>query len=126
MRREDLERYLERGNSLGFKKETGTDEYLGWILLAKRKPHERLLSLLVPGEEPKFVAKQELIRRQPYQVLIQELKREAHESDRYETDEDLRINECHYFASLDEVEEFVRNYGQTLENIKWRIDLNAP
>jgi hypothetical protein len=117
---------LERGDSLGFKKETGTDEYLGWILLAKRKPHERFLSLLVPGEEPKFVAKQELIRRQPYQVLIQELKREAHESDRYETDEDLRINECHYFATLDEVEEFVRNYGQTLENIKWRIDLNAP
>ena len=28
MELEDLERYLERGDTLGFKKETGADEYL--------------------------------------------------------------------------------------------------
>ena len=42
MRREDLERYLERGNCLGFRKQTGADDALGWILLDKQKPNERL------------------------------------------------------------------------------------
>jgi hypothetical protein len=126
MRREDLERYLEKGDTLGFEKETGTDEYLGWILLTKQKPHDRYLSLLAPGEEPEFVAKQEMIRQKPYQVLIQELKKEVHESDRYETNEDFRINECYYFANVDEVEEFVRGYGHTLQNIKWPVEIDAP
>ena len=83
MRQEDLERYLERGNRLGFRKETGTDEYLGWIMLSKRKPNERLRSLLAPGEEPEFVAKQEVLRRTPYQVLVLELKREVYESEAF-------------------------------------------
>src|ERR1051325_9551112 len=108
MKREDLERYLERGDHLGFKKETGTDEYLGWILLSKQKPDERYLSLVEAGEEPEFVAKQEKIRQKPYQVLVQELKRDVYESDRYETNEDYRMNECHRFPTLNEVEEFVR------------------
>jgi hypothetical protein len=126
MKREDLERYLERGDSLGFKIDTGTVEYLGWILLSKAKPHDRYLSLFSPGEEPEFVSKQESIRRNPYQVLIQELKREVHESDRYETAEDYRLNELHCFTSLDEVEAFVKSYGQTLDNIKWLIEIDAP
>jgi hypothetical protein len=126
MKREDLERYLERGDTLGFRKETGTDEYLGWILLSKQKPDDRYLSLLVPGEESEFVAKQELIREKPYQVLVQELKREVYESDRYETNEDYRINEPRYFTDLDEVEGFVNSYGQTLERIKWPIEIDPP
>ena len=126
MEREDLERYLERGYSLRFKKETSTDEYLGCILLSKQKPHDRYLSLLTPGEEPEFVAKQEMIRQMPYQVLVQELKREAHESDKYETNEDFRANECYRFADLDEVEEFVQSYGHRLENIKWRVEIDGP
>lgn len=32
----------------------------------------------------------------------------------------------YYFANLDEVEEFVQRFGHTLENIKWRIEINAP
>ena len=62
MKREDLERYLERGDLLGFVKQTVSDAYLGWILLNKLKPHDRYLSLLAPSDEPEFVAKQELIR----------------------------------------------------------------
>jgi hypothetical protein len=46
MRREDPERYPERGDRLGFRKETGDDAYIGWIMLSKNKPHERYLSLL--------------------------------------------------------------------------------
>ena len=126
MKREDLERYLERGDTLGFKKDTGTDEYLGWILLGKQKPDDRYLALLAPGEEPEFVSKQGMIRQKPYQVLVQELKREVHESDRYETNEDFRVNDCYYFADLDEVDQFAQNHGHSLENIKWRVEIDAP
>jgi hypothetical protein len=126
MKREDLERYLDRGDTLGFRKQTARDDVLGWIVLNKRKPHDRYLALLEEGEEPEFVAEQELYRRRPYQVLVQELKREAYESERYETSEDYLVNERYHFSNLDEVEEFVRSYGYTLENIQWPIEIGMP
>ncbi len=126
MRREDLERFLENGNHLGFKKQTDSDEYLGWIILRKDKPYDRLLSLLTSGEEPEFVAKQNLIRSKPYRVVVSELRRDVYESGRYETNEDYRMNEQHIFSNLDEVEGFVQRYGHILENIKWRMEIEAP
>ena len=59
----------------------------------------------------------------PYHVLVQELKREAYESERYETDEDYLMNESYFFSNLDEVDEFVRSYGHKLENIEWPIEI---
>jgi hypothetical protein len=126
MNREDLERYLERGDTLGFKKKTANDDVLGWILLSKAKPHDRYLALLEEGEEPEFVAEQERYRRTPYLVLVQELKREAYESERYETNEDYLVNEAYFFSNLDEVEEFLLSYGRKLEDIKWPIEIGMP
>ncbi len=126
MRREDLERFLENGNHLGFRKQTDSDEYLGWIILRKDKPNERLLSLLTSGEEPEFVAEQNLIRSKPYRVVVSELQRDVYESGRYEANEDYRMSEQHIFSYLNEVEEFVQRYGHTLENIKWLIEIEAP
>lgn len=126
MKREDLERYLERGDVLGFRKQTASEDVLGWILLGKAKPNDRYLALLEEGEEPEFIAEQERYQRTPYHVSVLELKREAYESERYETDEDYLMNECYYFSSLDEVEEFVRRYGYTLANIMWRIEIGLP
>jgi hypothetical protein len=126
MNREDLERYLDRGDTLGFRKQTASDEALGWILLGKAKPHDRYLALLEEGEEPEFVVQQERYRRTPYHVSVLELKREAYESERYEANEDYLMNKTFFFSSLDEVEEFVRSYGHTLENIKWPIEIGSP
>jgi len=126
MRRDDLERYLDRGHTLGFVKETESNESLGWILLNKLTPNDRYLRLLEEGEEPEFVAQQERYRRAPYHVSVQELKREAYESERYETCEDYLINETYFFSNLDEVVEFVWSYGHTLENIKWPIEIGMP
>jgi hypothetical protein len=126
MKRDDLERYLDRGDTLGFVKETGSNEFLGWILLNKLKPNNRYLELLEDGEEPEFVAEQERYRCTPYHVSVQELKREAYESERYEAGEDYLINETYFFSNLDEVEEFVRSYGHTLENIKWPVEIGMP
>jgi hypothetical protein len=126
MRLEDLERFLERGYELGFVKQTGSDDYLGWILLSKQKPNERALSILLPGEEPEYVAHQELIRQKPYHVRVVEISRAAHESDGYGSNEDYRQNDNHYFANLEEVERFVQVFGHALSAIQWRIDIDAP
>ena len=126
MKREDLERYLERGDLLGFVKPTDSEEYLGWILLNKLKPHERYLSLLAPGEKPEFVAQQELIRQKPYHLSIVELRRDAHGGEGYESPEDYRLNEHYDFSNLDEVEEFIRGFGYKLEDIRWSREIEAP
>ncbi|HEX8733859.1 MAG TPA: hypothetical protein VF721_00960 [Pyrinomonadaceae bacterium] len=126
MRREDLERYLERGDCFGFVKQTNSNDYSGWILLNKLKPNDRYLSLLSPGEEPEFVIEQEFIRQNPYHISIVELKREIHESERYETNEDFRLREYYDFSNLDEIEIFLKNLGFILEDIKWSSEINAP
>ena len=126
MERAHLEHFLNKGYELGFAKDTGDPHFIGWILLSKREPDDRYLSLLRPGEEPEFVAEQELFRARPYQVIVQELDRAVFDSDRYETEEDFRINEVRYFPSLDEVEEFVQQYGHTLKDIEWRTEIDAP
>jgi hypothetical protein len=56
-------------------------------------------------------------------VELTELLREVYESERYETNEDYRLNEGYRFVSLDEVEEFVGTFGHTLKDIKWGIEL---
>lgn len=125
MRRDDLERYLERGDSLGFQKETGDEGYIGWIMLSKRRPNERLLSLLRPGERPEFVAEQDEIRRRPYQVWVAEFRRDVYESGECENMADYRLNKCFYFHSLDHVEEFVGRFGHALEDIKWAREIDS-
>ena len=126
MKREHLEQFLERGYQLGFEKSTDSPDHLGWILVCKRNPDDRYLSLLKPGEEPEFVANQELYRTRPYQVQVIELPKEVLESDRYESNEDYRVNQVHYFPTLDAVEEFVQKFGHTLTDIRWRSEINAP
>ena len=94
--------------------------------ISKQQPNDRYLSLLASGEEPHFVKEQELIRQKPYQLNVVELAIEAYENDRYEINEDYRVNDLYSFFDLDEVEVFLQRFGCTLTNIKWRADLDAP
>ena len=126
MRLEDLASLSGAGSELGFVKMTGDPEYLGWVLVSKQRPNARALSLMDPEEVGDFLKEQALVEKRPYLVHLIELKRVVHESDRYETNEDYRMNEGHRFATLDEVGAFVRRFGLELEDIKWRADLNAP
>jgi hypothetical protein len=125
MRREDLERYLERGDILGFQTETHDDAYIGWILLSKRHPNDRFLALLKPGERPDFVAEQEYARVCPYQVWVAEFRRDVYESGECESMEDYRLSKNFYFPSLDHVEEYVRALGHTLEEIRWAREIQS-
>ena len=123
MRREDLERYLERGDQLGFQKETGDADYLGWMMLSKRHYDERLLSLF--PERPDFKAEQEYARVCPYQLWVAEFRRDVYEGGECESMDDYRLSKNFYFPTLDHVEEFVRAYGHTLEEIKWASEIDS-
>jgi hypothetical protein len=109
MKREDLERYLERGNTLGFTKHTDSTRFLGWILLSKKVWR-------VEADD----------QRGPFLVRVVELDREVHEGDDYEKNEDYRVNERIWFKDLDAVERFLNPLGLSLEEIKWASDIDAP
>ena len=125
MKREHLEQFLNKGYQLGFSNPVEDPTRLGWILICKREHDQRYLSLLESGEEPEFVASQELIRKCPYQVQVIEIRLEAVESDQTRSD-DYFFNEVLHMATLDAVEEFVEKFGHRLEDIKWRKEINAP
>ena len=127
MKRKDLEFFLDsKGYSLGFREESPDRTFMAWILLSKRKPNERVLSMLGPGEEPEYVTKQELFRERPYQVLRLEYRRDDPTDIDDEIDDDELLREVHYFRTLDEVQEYVGDFGHALEDIKWRHDINPP
>ena len=126
IKRENLERFLERGETLGFIKETNNQAFLGWILLSKQKLPERHLELITANEETQVVKKQDKISVKPYQIRVLELSREAYEKEDYASDEVYHLNENYRFSNLDEVEEFIKIFGYSLEEIKWPIDIGAP
>ena len=123
MRREDLERYLERGERLGFQTGPDDDAYVGWILVSKRQYDERLLSLFPDRHD--FKAEQEYARVCPYQVWVAELRRDVYERGECEGAEVYRLSRSFYFPTLEHVEEFVRAYGHTLEGIKWAREIES-
>ena len=125
---DQLEKYLQRGEEWGFRRETGDPEYLGWILVSKRKP-----PILWPGEEAnnpahytKIREEAERLSRTPYHVKIRELRRDVHESGEYEQPGDYRLVENFYFESLRDVEQFLNGMNLTLEHIQPRILIDAP
>jgi len=123
MRREELERYLERGDRLGFQTRPGDESYVGWMMLSKRQYDERLVSLF--SERPEMVAEEEYKRVCPYQVWVAELRRDVYESGECESMDDYRLNKAFYFPTLEHVEQFVRAFGHTLEEIKWAREIES-
>jgi hypothetical protein len=128
MRQADLEKRLDYGEQWGFIKNTDSPDYLGWVLITKRKP--KPVTPIDPEQDRerylKWVQRTEALRKQPYSVLILELRRDVHESGQYESTEDYRTREYYLFASLEEVVEFLHKLGYSLENIKHRSELDAP
>jgi hypothetical protein len=123
MRREDLERYLERGDLLGFQTGTGDDAYIGWLMLSKRRASERLLELF--GDRPEVVADEQYKRVCPYQVWVAEFRRDVYERGECYSADDYRLNKSFFFPTLEHVEEFVGAYGCTLEDIKWAREIES-
>ena len=127
MKREELEFFLDnKGYSLGFLEQSPDRIFVAWMLLSKRKPNERVLSILTPEEEPEFVKQQELYRERPYQVLRLEYRREEPIDLEDDIDDDALLREVHYFRTLDEVQDYVADFGHALEDIKWLPDIKPP
>jgi len=114
---------LERGERLGFQTVPNDAEYIGWIMLSKSRYDERLLSLF--PDRPDFKAEQEYARICPYQIWVAEFRRDVYERGECEGMEDYRLSKSFYFPALEHVEEFLRAYGVTLEEIKWASEIDS-
>jgi hypothetical protein len=125
---DELERHLELGEQWGYKKETDSSDYLGWVLLSKRQPSPLWERKAYANEEVYLQAKEraDRLKKTPYHLRVIELRRDVHESGEYESTEDYRLNENHYCSSLTEAVRLIKNLGFQLENIKWRGELDAP
>lgn len=127
---DNLEKKLTKGEQWGFRKEIDDPDYLGWILLVKRQlPIIYPRDAYEPEEEERYLSLVELyekLKKTPYQILNLELRREVHESDVYETEEDYRFKQSLYFANLQEVENYLSDLGYDLNQIKHRSEIDAP
>ncbi len=92
LKKEQLEHFLNKGYEMGWGNSVTDPGRLSWTLICKLQPDERYLSLLEPGEEPEFVAMQELLRARPYQVRVVEMDKAAYESGQAK-ESDCRFNE---------------------------------
>lgn len=127
MNRDELRKKLDSGESWGFIKKTDSDDYLGWILIAKLQPIIIYEKKAYSEEHYAYlIKKQEERKKHPYFVRIIELRKDVHESGVYETSEDYRQNDIYDFSTFDEVEQFIIKLGYVFKNIKDRWELDAP
>lgn len=117
---------LDHGQRVGFVKQTGDSEYLGWIVLSKLKPNRRLLEVLGHDRDSVCVAEERRREREPYLLMVIELKREVHEAGAYETEEDYRQKDKYWFANLADVERKLDEWGISLSDGREARELDAP
>ncbi|MEP6901850.1 MAG: hypothetical protein ABJA66_08875 [Actinomycetota bacterium] len=82
------------------------------------------MSLLENREEPDFVKEQKEIEEKPYIVQVIELETTKHENKFYQ--EEFNVNDIYRFSDLEAVQQFLNKYKKKLEEIKWRIEIDAP
>ncbi|MBD2300627.1 hypothetical protein [Nostoc sp. FACHB-190] len=125
----ELNKKLNNGEQWGFKKDTNDPEYLGWILINKLPKLSFTPKKEDYLEEYLYLIKvREAEKREktPYHVIIKELRRDVHESGKYETGDDIRQKDNYYFSCIDDVEKFMHELGYSFDNIKHRVEIDAP
>jgi hypothetical protein len=126
MEGQEIEAMIDKGLRVGFIKPTMNPEYLGWILLTKLTPNRRLLEVLTAEEAPELVAEEHRREREPYFLLVIELRRDVHEAGDYETEADYRQKDKYWYASLDDVAKKLAEWGFELEDARGSRELDAP
>ena len=128
MTHQELEKHLDQGEEWGFSKPPTNTDYLGWILITKRKPAPA--GPFDPSTEPElhanWVSWAEEVRSTPYHVFIFDLKSDVYASGEDPENEDYRNRESFYVPTLGDVEEIVRRHGYTLDEIKSRAEISPP
>ena len=125
---DDLSKRLNNGEQWGFRTIPDSLDYLGWVLILKRTPpvvYPYHVSQSVEQYE-RLVKEATELKVRPFQVMVRELNRAVHESGEYESTEDYRVRENHYFATLEEVLSFFNSRQLKLEDIRSRFDIDAP
>ena len=123
---DEVERLLDAGFRAGFRKPTNNVDYLGWIIISKHKPNMRILELFDESEHPELVREERWYQREPYLVLVIELKRSVHEAGDYETEGDYRQKDAYRYGSLSEVESQLQKWGYSFEQARETRELDAP
>src|SRR5688572_12402442 len=123
---DEIEDLLDSGFRVGFEKPTDDPEYVGWILVSKVKPNERLLQVMSEEDSPELIREERRRQSEPYFLMKIELKRSVHEAGAYETESDYRQNEKYWFSDLKHVAEQLREWGYSLEEAKEARELDAP
>jgi hypothetical protein len=123
---EEAEQLLDQGFSIGFTKPTDDPAYLGWITISKVKPSSRLLEVLSEDEAPDAVREERRRQREPYLVLVVELRRDVHESGDYETESDYRQKDRHWFSDLSAAARLLESWGYSLRDAREARELDAP
>lgn len=121
-----IERMLEQGERVGFRKPLDGADFVGWVLVAKVKANARLLELVSEDEDPLAVAEERRRLERPYLVLDIELNRKVHDDGAYETESDYRRKDRQWFASLRDVELHLKEVGYALSEAKSARELDAP
>lgn len=123
---DEVDRLLERGNRMGFIKPTDDLDFLGWIIVSKIKPNERLLEILEEAEAPELVREERRRRDRPFLVLTIELDRKVHEAGGYESEGDYRMKERLWFPDLLAVQTQLLAWGYSLNQARDARELDAP
>ncbi|WP_437287729.1 hypothetical protein [Sorangium sp. So ce406] len=126
MDRQEIDAMLDQGQRVGFVKQTSDPEYLGWIVLSKLNPNRRLLEVLGHDSDSVYVAEERRREREPYLLMVIELKREVHDAGGYETEEDYRRKDRYWFATLEDVERKLGEWGMSLSDGREARELDVP
>jgi len=124
----DLSKHLNNGERWGFRTNPDSLDYLGWVLISKRTP-----PVIYPYHFSQSIERHERLVKEaaelkacPFHVSVLELNRTVHESGVYESTEDYRVRDNHYFATLEEALMFFESQHLNLKDIKSGFDIDAP
>lgn len=121
MTKEQLEYHLNKGTSFGFNTES-SETLVGWIKLSKRFPPRRFFEIVKEYEQPEAYRAQLKIKNEPYIIIIAQVTRETYMSDKDAFDDDYLINTNYTFRTLDDANDFLKQLGYDLSDLKWTVD----
>lgn len=126
MKREDVQRHLERGKWLGWGEPVEDPLYWRAIEIGWRPLPSHALELLNDAEFESVVGQSKTDDLCQYTVIVAEIRRGVALGLRHAEPKDYREYKVHRFATLEAVERFAHSFGRTLEDLTWAADIYEP
>ena len=108
MDKQELERNLSVRRCYGFSYDTGDPNFLGAlrIFYVSPTPFPPYDPIKEPEQFASWPQRRQEMLKEPYRVAIREIRKEITEADLDPDEKDFKIDEEHWFASLDDLERF--------------------